>query len=143
MRRVGLCSAAVFLGVEVDNKVAGCIRATYDGARTIIHLLSVDRKFQKQNIGRTLVLAACTELNHRGAPTVAVTATEDSCSITQKRSYNCLQVWLGRYPSPQDDYTITAGLQRQIHQEKPDEPANGIAQLTELFVGLLTKVLTG
>ena len=36
MRRVGLCSAAVFLGVEIDNKVTGCIRATYDGARTII-----------------------------------------------------------------------------------------------------------
>ena len=37
MRRVGLCSAAVFLGVEIDNKVTRCIRATYDGARTIIH----------------------------------------------------------------------------------------------------------
>ena len=77
---VGLCSAADFLGVEFDNKVAGCIRATYDGARTIIHLLSVDLKFQKQNIGRTLALAACTELKQRGAPTGAVTATEDSQS---------------------------------------------------------------
>ena len=32
MRRVGLCSAAIFLGVELDNKVAGCIRATYYGS---------------------------------------------------------------------------------------------------------------
>ena len=51
MRRVGLCSAAVFLCAEIDNKVAGCIRATYDGARAIIHLLSVDPQFQNQNIG--------------------------------------------------------------------------------------------
>ena len=70
MRRGGLCSATVFLGVEIDNKVAGCIRATYDGARTIIHLLSVDPNFQKQNIGHTLVLAACTKLKHRGSLTV-------------------------------------------------------------------------
>ena len=51
MRRVGLCSATVFLCAEIDNKVAGCIRATYDGARAIIHLLSVDPQFQNQNIG--------------------------------------------------------------------------------------------
>ena len=37
MRRVGLCSAAIFLCAEIDNKVAGCIRATYDGARALIH----------------------------------------------------------------------------------------------------------
>ena len=52
---VGLCSATVFLCAEIDNKVAGCIRATYDGARAIIHLLSVDPQFQNQNIGRTLL----------------------------------------------------------------------------------------
>ena len=87
---VGLCSAAVFLGV----KVAGCIRATYDGARTIIHLLSVDPQFQKQNIGRTQVRAACTELNHRGAPSVAVTATEDSQSYWEGLDFELLPVFL-------------------------------------------------
>ena len=90
MRRGGLCSATVFLGVEIDNKVAGCIRATYDGARAIIHLLSVDPQFQNQNIGRTLVRAACTELKHRGAPTVAVTTTEDSQSYWEGLDFELL-----------------------------------------------------
>ena len=94
MRRVGLCSAAVFLGVEIDNKVAGCIRATYDGARTIFHLLSVDPKFQKQNIGCTLVLAACTELKHRGAPTVAVTVKEESQSYWESLDFELLPIFL-------------------------------------------------
>ena len=94
MRRVGLCSAAIFLCAEIDNKVAGCIRATYDGARAIIHLLSVDPQFQKQNIGRTLVRAACTELKHRGAPTVAVTATQDSQSYWEGLDFELLPVFL-------------------------------------------------
>jgi len=94
MRCVGLCSAAVFLGVEIDNKVAGCIRATYDGARTIIHLLSVDPKFQKQYIGRTLVLAACTKLKHRSAPTVAVAAAEDSQSYWESLDFELLPIFL-------------------------------------------------
>ncbi len=69
-----------FYSAEIDNKVVGCIRATYDRARAIIHLFSVDPQFQKQNIGCTLVRAACTELKRRGAPTIAMTATEDSLS---------------------------------------------------------------
>ena len=94
MRRGGLCSATVFLGVEIDYKVAGYIRATYDGSRTIIHLLSVDPQFQKQNIGRTQVRAACTELNHRGALTVAVAATEDSQSYWEGLDFELLPVFL-------------------------------------------------
>ena len=91
---VGLCSATVFLCAEIDNKVAGCIRATYDGVRAIIHLLSVDPQFQKQNIGRTQVRAACTKLNHRGAPTVAVAATEDSQSYWEGLDFELLPVFL-------------------------------------------------
>ena len=94
MRRVGLCSAAVFLCAEIDNKVAGCIRATYDRARAIIHLLSVDPQFQNQNIGRTLVRAAYTELKHRGAPTVAVPTTEDSQSYWEGLDFELLPVFL-------------------------------------------------
>ena len=94
MRRGGLYSAAVFLGVEIDNKVAGCIRATYYEARTIIHLLSVDPKFQKQYIGRTLVFAACPELKHRSAPTVAVAAAEDSQSYWESLDFELLPIFL-------------------------------------------------
>jgi len=94
MRRGGLYSTAVFLGVEIDNKVAGCIRATYDRARTIIHLLSVDPKFQRQNLGHTLDLAACTDLKHRGAPTVTVIATEISQSYWESPDFELLPIFL-------------------------------------------------
>ena len=94
MRRGGLCSAALFLGVEINNNVAGYLRATYDGARTIIHLLRVAPKFQNQNLGRTLDLAACTELKHRGAPTVAVTATENSQSYWESLDFELLPIFL-------------------------------------------------
>ena len=90
MRRLGQCTAAIFLCAEIDNKVAVCIRATYDGARAIIHLLSVDPQLQKQNIGRTLVRAVCAELKHRGAPTVAVTTTEDSQSYWEDLDFELL-----------------------------------------------------
>ena len=46
MRRVGLCSAAVFLCAEIDNKVAGCIRAPYDGARAIITYSALIHNFK-------------------------------------------------------------------------------------------------
>ena len=86
--------AAVFRCAEIDNKVAGCIRAPSDGARAIIHLLSVDPQFQKQNIGRALVRAACTELKHRGAPTSAVTAKEDSHSYWEGLDFELLPAFL-------------------------------------------------
>ena len=81
-----------FLCAEIDNKVAGCIGATYDGARAIIHLLSVDPQLQKQNIGRTLVRAVCAELKHRSLPTVAVTTTEDSQSYWEDLDFELLPV---------------------------------------------------
>jgi hypothetical protein len=39
-------------------------------------------------------------------------------------------------------FAVRATILKLPH-DKTDESANGIAQLTELFAGLLTKVLTG
>ena len=94
MRRVGLCSAAVFLCAEIDNKVAGCIRATYDGARAIIHLLSVDPQFQNQNIGAPWYVLLARKLEHRDAPTVAVPTTEISQSYWEGLDFELLPVFL-------------------------------------------------
>ena len=44
MARVRSCDAAVFLACEVDGKVVGAVRGTYDGSRAIIHQLSVPPK---------------------------------------------------------------------------------------------------
>ena len=59
MRRVGLCSTAVFLGVEIDNKVTGCIRATYDGARTIIHSRRDRYRRLTVLLGKASTLSCC------------------------------------------------------------------------------------
>ena len=63
MRRLGLSSATVCLCAEIDNKVSGCIRATYDGARAIIHLLSVAPLFQNQSFNQASTYESGTARN--------------------------------------------------------------------------------
>ena len=45
MLGVAQCDAAVFLTAAVNERAVGCIRATYDGARAMIHLLSVHPEY--------------------------------------------------------------------------------------------------
>ncbi len=94
MARVAECDAAVFLVAEVNSLVVGCIRATYDGSRAMIHLLSVIPEYQNRRIGTDLVGAITRELSSRGAPTISVTVTDASQGFWSKLGFTKLPVFL-------------------------------------------------
>ena len=94
MARVAKCDAAVFLVAEINSTVAGCIRATYDGSRAMIHLLSVLPEYQNLKIGTTLVESVVHVLSTRGAPTTSVTVTDSSEGFWSKLGFEKLPVFL-------------------------------------------------
>ena len=94
MRRASRSQATVFLVATDQDTPVGLIRAVYDGTRAMIHLLSVVPNQQRRGIGRALVLAAQSELERRGAPTVSVTVTEDSAAFWKRFGYVDLPVRL-------------------------------------------------
>lgn len=94
MVRFNGSGGGVFLVAEVDGRAQGFLRATYDGSRALIHVLSVDPDFQRRGIGRTLVHSAEAELGRRGAPGVAATVTEKSAGFWEKMGYASLPVSL-------------------------------------------------
>jgi ribosomal protein S18 acetylase RimI-like enzyme len=94
MLRVSNCAAAVFLTAADNERAVGCIRATYDGARAMIHLLSVHPEYQNQGIGTKLVKAAIKELKARGAPTVSVTVTDASKGYWDKLGFEQIPAFL-------------------------------------------------
>ena len=94
MNRVSKCDAAVFLVAEVDSTLVGCIKATYDGSRAMIHLLSVLPAYQYQKIGTSLVESVINELSLMGAPTTSVTATDSSERFWAKLGFEKLPVFV-------------------------------------------------
>lgn len=94
MRRVARCDAAVFLVAEVEKQPCGFIKAVYDGSRALIHLLSVHPNYRRSDVGSMLLDAVCSEFLGRGAPTVSVTATEQSVSFWEKKGFRRLPVLL-------------------------------------------------
>lgn len=61
-----------------DNEVTGFILGSWDGARAIIHKISVKPDLQKCGIGSALVNEAIGRFKQMGAPTVGVTAADNS-----------------------------------------------------------------
>jgi ribosomal protein S18 acetylase RimI-like enzyme len=94
MLRVAKCDAAIFLTAADNERAVGCIRSTYDGARAMIHLLSVHPEYQNHGIGSKLVKAAITELKARGAPTVSVTVTDASKGYWDKLGFEQVPAFL-------------------------------------------------
>jgi ribosomal protein S18 acetylase RimI-like enzyme len=94
MLRVAQCDATVFLTAADNESAVGCIRATYDGARAMIHLLSVHPEYQNRGIGTKLVKAAIKELKSRGAPTVSVTVTDASKGYWDKLGFEQVPAFL-------------------------------------------------
>jgi predicted N-acetyltransferase YhbS len=92
MRRVAACDAAIFLVAERDGEVLGFVRAVYDGARALIHLLSVHPDTARQGIGSALVAAVEAELARRGAPGAMVPVTADSAAFWARQGYGELPV---------------------------------------------------
>ncbi len=94
MQRVSRCSSALFLVAEEKGRPIGFIKAVYDGSRALIHLLSVHPDFQGKGIGTKLSDAAISMLKRRGAPSVSVTATEDSAGFWEKKAFKRMPVFL-------------------------------------------------
>ena len=94
MKRVKACDAAIFLVCEVDGRVVGCVRGTYDGSRAIIHQLSVHPAYQKRGVGRTLVREIVKRFQEKGAPTVSATITEASIGFWRKVGFKKTKAFL-------------------------------------------------
>ncbi|MGD2205494.1 MAG: GNAT family N-acetyltransferase [Anaerolineae bacterium] len=77
MLRVHKCQAAEFFVAEIESKVVGMIRGTYDGSRAVIYLASVHPNYQRQGIGRALVLEIVQRFKDRGAGSIAVIVPGD------------------------------------------------------------------
>ena len=58
------------------GQITGFILGSWDGARALLHKMSVRPDLQKQGIGRALVNEAISEFKKMGAPTVGVTAAD-------------------------------------------------------------------
>jgi GNAT superfamily N-acetyltransferase len=94
MDRVAACGAAVALVAEVDGQVVGYIRAVYDGARALIHLLTVQPDYQRKGVGAALLAAVEVELRKRGATGTAVTVTEASLSYWERMGFKRVPAFL-------------------------------------------------
>jgi ribosomal protein S18 acetylase RimI-like enzyme len=69
-----------------NGKVVGFIIGTWDGARAIIHKISVKPDVQMSGIGRALVNEAILQFKDMGAPTVGVTAADNSFGDEKRES---------------------------------------------------------
>ncbi len=94
MKRVKACEAAVFLVCEVDGKVVGLVRGTYDGSGAIIHFLSVHPTYQGQGIGTALVRKIVKQFGEKGAPTFSATVTDESLGFWQKVGFRKTKAFL-------------------------------------------------
>ncbi len=59
-----------------DGEITGFLIGTWDGARAIIHKLSVSPTIHREGTGRMLVAAGIEEFKKKGAPTVGVSAAD-------------------------------------------------------------------
>lgn len=94
MKRIQQNMGRYFLVAKENNTVVGFIRAVYDGSRALIHQMAVRKSYQRKGIGRELLFEVCKRLNDDGAPTVSVTATEQSQPYYEKFSFRRLPITL-------------------------------------------------
>jgi N-acetylglutamate synthase-like GNAT family acetyltransferase len=94
MKRVKMCSAAVFLVCEIDGKVVGVVRGNYDGSRAIVHQLSVHPTYQRRGIGTALVKEIVERFQQLGASTVSATVIEKSLPFWQKVGFKKTKAFL-------------------------------------------------
>jgi ribosomal protein S18 acetylase RimI-like enzyme len=87
MLRVHNCDAAVFLVAEAEDKPVGMCRAVYDGAKALIHIVSVHPDYQLRGIGSALVREVARRLRRRGATNLSVTVPGDNLQFWKKLSF--------------------------------------------------------
>lgn len=76
LKRILVRPDNVFLVCEKDNDILGFIIGSWDGARAIIHKLSVRPDVHGLGIGRELVDHAIKDFKKLGAPMVGATAAD-------------------------------------------------------------------
>jgi N-acetylglutamate synthase-like GNAT family acetyltransferase len=94
MKRVKACNAAVFLVCEMEGKIVGVTRGTYDGSRAIIHQISVHPAHQRKDIGTALVNEIVKKLKQMGAPTISATVTDQSLPFWQRVGFKKTKAFL-------------------------------------------------
>jgi predicted N-acetyltransferase YhbS len=94
MKRIRKVMGQYFLVAREGGRVVGFIRATYDGSRAIVHQMAVRARRQRHGVGRALVHEMCKRLQQNGAPTVSVTATEQSQRYYEQFSFERLPITL-------------------------------------------------
>jgi len=94
MKRVKECNASVFIICEMDGRVVGAARGTYDGSRAMIHQVSVHPDYQRKGIGKALVKGIIKRFKKRGAPTVSATVIMESLPFWQKVGFRKTNIFL-------------------------------------------------
>jgi len=87
LRRVSLLTGTFFLVAELGSRVVGMVRGVWDGSRALVHQLSVDPGYQRQGIGTALMRALAHRFRERGAPSLAVTATEKTSRFYERLGF--------------------------------------------------------
>ncbi len=87
----------VFLVCIKDDVVTGFVIGSWDGARAIIHKISVHPDHRGIGIGRSLVRKAAQTFREMGAPTLGVTAADgtkneenDSIPFWEELGFRCV-----------------------------------------------------
>ena len=62
----------LYLGALINDKLIGCVLATFDGRKGWINRLAVSPEYRKQGIGQQLIDAAEKALKKRGATVIGV-----------------------------------------------------------------------
>jgi len=102
MLRVSGCAASFFHVAERDGEPIGLIRGNYDGSRAIINELSVHPDQQALGAATLLVEAAHDSLAQRGAPTTAVTVSDQSSTFWARFGFDMMptKMMLKTLPQP-------------------------------------------
>lgn len=83
-----------FLIAEENKEVVGLVRGCYDGSRALIHELAIDKKYQKQGIGKKLISELALRFKKDGAPSVSVTANKNSIEYYEKLGFSNIEISL-------------------------------------------------
>ncbi|MBS3089242.1 GNAT family N-acetyltransferase [Candidatus Pacearchaeota archaeon] len=94
MKRVYEQMGKYFLVAELGNCVVGMIRGCYDGSRALIHQMAVDKKYQKQGIGKKLMRELASKLKSDGAKSLSVTSAEKSREYYRNLRFSDLPITL-------------------------------------------------
>lgn len=94
MQRVYERMDKYFLVSEIDGYVVGMVRGCYDGSRAMIHQMAVDKKCQKQGIGKKMLYEIASRFKSEGALSISITATKESKQYYKNLSFTDLPITL-------------------------------------------------